>query len=104
MPRTNRFRIRDVPPVTPDPPPPEPPAANDNGNGNDVESPAEKFIRLATSRVRHLLNELRILGNLSNRASYRYNEQQVAEIFEAIDDAVSDAKARFRTKRPDFHL
>jgi hypothetical protein len=63
------------------------------------ETPHERFLRLANPRVNHILDHLRILGNLSNRANYDYTDEQVSRIFEAIDAAVLQTKALFRPRR-----
>jgi hypothetical protein len=69
------------------------------------ENKAEKFERLANLRTNQILEQLRRLGNLSNRNHYDYTEDEVQKIFNTIEEAVSDAKSRFlsRTRR-DFHL
>jgi hypothetical protein len=63
------------------------------------ETPEEKFLRLANPRVNHILDHLRILGNLSNRANYSYTDEQITRIFEAIETAVGETKAFFRARR-----
>jgi hypothetical protein len=85
-------------PPTKPPEPPPPPV-------EDGESREEKFARLATRRVNHILHETKVLGNLANRNNYSYTDEQVARIFEVIEGSTSDVKALFlRGRRPDFHL
>ena len=69
------------------------------------ETKAEKFQRLATLRANQILEDLRKLGNLSNRNHYDYSEAEVQRIFASIEEAVVDAKGRFlgRTRR-EFRL
>lgn len=64
-----------------------------------TESKEEKFKRLATQRTNVVLEKLRILGNLSNRANYSYTDDQVQKIFYTIDAQLKAAKARFTLKR-----
>jgi len=64
-----------------------------------METRKEKFIRLATYRTNLVLEKLRILGNLSNKANYDYNDEEVNKIFAAIDSQLRIAKARFAGKR-----
>ena len=72
---------------------------------NPKETPEEKFYRLATSRVEHIFEHLRILGNLSNRANYRYTDEQIAKVFGEIQAAVDETKALFRPrKKREFRL
>ena len=64
-----------------------------------METRKEKFIRLATYRTNLVLEKLRILGNLSNKANYDYNDEEVNKFFAAIDSQLRIAKARFAGKR-----
>jgi len=65
------------------------------------ESRKERFKRLATARTKAVLDKLRLLGNLSNRANYDYSEEEVRKIFRAIDEQLRVIKAKFSgsTKR-----
>lgn len=56
---------------------------------------AEAFRRLATQRTNAILEKLRLLGNLSNRASYQYTDEEVKRIFEAIQRELKDARNKF---------
>jgi len=60
------------------------------------EEKSKNFKRLAEKRVTRVLEDLRILGNLSNKSLYNYSDVDIRRIFTAIDDAVKDAKASFR--------
>ena len=69
------------------------------------ETPEERFCRLATRRTNHILHHVRVLGNLANRATYRFTDEQIVRIFAVIDAAVAEVKALFRPrKKPDFRL
>jgi hypothetical protein len=65
------------------------------------ETKSAKFQRLASLRATQILEDLRKLGNLSNRNHYDYTEDEVQRIFSTIEETVSDAKSRFlgRTRR-----
>jgi hypothetical protein len=67
-----------------------------------------KFVELAEKRVTKALNDLRLIGNLSNRSNYRYTEEDARKIYRALREAVDDVKARFdrsgEEKRPKFSL
>jgi hypothetical protein len=87
-------------PRTPKPPEPPPPP-------EDVpdESREEKFCRLANRRVNHILHHTRVLGNLSNRNTYAYTDEQITKIFEVIQASTNEVKALFlRGRKPEFHL
>lgn len=64
-----------------------------------MESRREKFKRLATYRTNIVLEKLRILGNLSNKANYDYTDEEVNKIFYAIDTQIRITKARFAGKK-----
>jgi hypothetical protein len=65
------------------------------------ETKSAKIQRLASLRATQILEDLRKLGNLSNRNHYDYTEDEVQRIFSTIEETVSDAKSRFlgRTRR-----
>lgn len=55
----------------------------------------DSFKRLATQRVNRTLNDLRLIGNLSNRANYEFSAEEVDAIFAALKSGVKECKARF---------
>jgi len=59
---------------------------------------------MATKRTNNVLDQLRILGNLSNKSYYDYTEAEVNAIFKAVDDQLKAVKAKFRGKRKKFKL
>lgn len=69
------------------------------------ESRQEKFKRLATQRTNAVLDKLRLLGNLSNKANYDYSDEDTRKIFKAIDNQLKNIKLKFvsGTKR-EFRL
>ena len=46
-----------------------------------------------------LLEKLRILGNLSNKANYNYTDEEIRKIFNSIDTQLRTVKARFALKQ-----
>ena len=60
-----------------------------------MTSKRTKFVQLAEKRVNNALNNLRLIGNLSNPASYEYSQRDVDQIFRALSRALNDAKSRF---------
>jgi len=58
-------------------------------------SKEDNFNRLAPSRVNALLNRIRILGNLSNRSSYEYTEEQVDKMFATIRERLKLVENKF---------
>ena len=69
------------------------------------ETRNQRFERLATKRVNRILNDLRLLGNLSSRSSYDYSENEIKKIFNAIESSTKSAKSKFTfIKRVRFKL
>ena len=55
----------------------------------------EKFVALAEKRVTKALNDMRLIGNLSNRSNYAYTDDDARKIYKALRDAVEEVKSRF---------
>ncbi|MGY4532652.1 transcriptional antiterminator [Pseudomonas sp. TE3786] len=55
----------------------------------------EKFVRLAEQRVNRAMNDIRLIGNLSNRNAYSFNDDDVKKIFKALQKELDQAKSRF---------
>ena len=54
-----------------------------------------KFVKLAESRVQAALTAIRKIGNLSNRRSYEFDDDDVKKIIKAIKDAVAETERKF---------
>ena len=54
-----------------------------------------KFVELANKRVSRALKAIQLIGNLSNRSSYDYTEEDVTKIFKALEDEMTDCRKRF---------
>ena len=61
-----------------------------NGEGKKI-----KFKELAEKRVNKALDSIRLVGNLSNRQTYAYDDAQVRKIVKALRDAVGEVETRF---------
>jgi hypothetical protein len=59
------------------------------------ESKREKFVRLAEARTNKIIDTLQLLGNCSNTSAYEYTQQDVDQIFSAIETEVREAKKKF---------
>lgn len=59
------------------------------------ETPHDKFRRLAQTRVNRAINDIRLIGNLSNRNNYDYTSEEVDKIFRALDSELKQVRARF---------
>lgn len=54
-----------------------------------------KFRELAEKRTNKALEAIRLIGNLSNRNTYVYEDAEVRKIVKALKDAVSEVETRF---------
>lgn len=55
----------------------------------------ENFKRIAEKRTEKILNDLRLLGNLSNTSNYEYDQKDVDKIFSFIEDELKFTKDKF---------
>ena len=60
-----------------------------------MEEKRGKFVRLAEQRVNRALNDIRLIGNLSNRSAYSFTDNDVKTIFRALQKELDQAKSRF---------
>lgn len=54
-----------------------------------------KFVQLANQRVTKAIDQIRLIGNLSNRAAYDFTDEDVKKIGKALQKAVDGMKSRF---------
>jgi hypothetical protein len=54
-----------------------------------------KFVKLVEARVNRAVNDIRLIGNLSNRGAYAYTDEDVRKVFRAVQKELDAAKARF---------
>jgi hypothetical protein len=60
-----------------------------------VSAKRDKFVELAVKRVTRAMKDMRLIGNLSNRSAYEYNEEDVKKIVRALQKELDGIKARF---------
>jgi len=56
------------------------------------------FVRLAESRVNRAIKDIRLIGNLSNKSNYSYEEADVNKIIRALTSELNDLKLTFGKK------
>jgi hypothetical protein len=61
-----------------------------------TRDPRERFTDLANKRVNRAIKDLRLIGNLSNRRVYKYEEADAKKIIRALQAEIDGLKARFR--------
>jgi hypothetical protein len=55
----------------------------------------DKFVELAEARVNRTIKDIRLIGNLSNRSAYEYGEEDIRQMFRALQKELDSAKSRF---------
>jgi hypothetical protein len=63
-----------------------------------TNSNRERFVGLAQNRVNKTINDIRLIGNLSNKTNYSYTEEDVKKIYSALKAALDEMKVRFEIK------
>ena len=64
------------------------------------ESKRERFVRLAEARTNKIIDMIQLLGNCSNSSAYEYTQQDVEQIFSAIEAELREAKKKFAKSEP----
>lgn len=58
----------------------------------------ERFKKVAEARTNRIIDQLRLLGNCSNKSNYQYSDEDVKKIFQAIEAELKNTKTKFLTK------
>jgi hypothetical protein len=61
----------------------------------------QKFVELAEKRVNKTIKDIRLIGNLSNRSNYKYEESDVRAIFTVLERELKQARERFTSHLSD---
>ena len=68
----------------------------------------DKFVELAEKRVQKTIKSLRLIGNLSNKTNYSYDETDLKKIFTTLRREMDLVKKKFDTssseKESEFKL
>jgi len=62
------------------------------------KSNREKFVELCEKRVTKVIKDIRLIGNLSNRTNYKYDENDVRKILKVLKAEISNLEARFDSR------
>ncbi len=54
-----------------------------------------KFVELANKRVNRAIKDIRLVGNLSNRAAYEFGDEDTKKIVKALQREVESLRQRF---------
>lgn len=61
-----------------------------------METKAQKFKRIAENRTARILDQIRVLGNLSNTSNYEWTEDEIDQIFKAINAELRKTRKMFK--------
>ena len=67
----------------------------------------ERFVKIAENRTNKIISMIKLLGNCSNKNNYTYSDDDVRQIFNAIDNEIRTTKSRFQEaqeKKKEFKL
>lgn len=60
------------------------------------ESKRERFVRLAEARTNKIIDMIQLLRNCANANTYEYTQQDVDQIFSAIEAELREAKKKYQ--------
>lgn len=61
------------------------------------ETDRQKFVRLATARVNKAIKSIQVIGNLSNKSNYSYENSDIEKIFRALSAELKACRQRFES-------
>ncbi len=59
------------------------------------ETKRDRFVRIAEARTNKILNQIRLVGNLSNKNVYEYVDDDIEKIFAAIEEEIEKQREKF---------
>jgi len=63
------------------------------------ETKEQKFRRIASARANRILDDLRLLGNCSNKSAYAYSDNEINKIFSTIEKEIKRIKLMFENNK-----
>ena len=63
-----------------------------------------RFVRLAEARVTKAIRAMRLIGNLSNRNNYSFNQGDVQKIVEALEKELKALRRKFEDNQTSKHI
>jgi hypothetical protein len=61
----------------------------------EMRDKRSKFVELANKRVNRAIKDLRLIGNLSNRAAYEFGDEDTRKIVKTLQKEVETLRQRF---------
>ena len=65
---------------------------------HNIDEKGERFKRIAENRTNKILEQMRLLGNCSNKNNYAYTEEEIRKIFTVIENQLKETKQKFLLK------
>ena len=60
-----------------------------------TETKRERFVRIAEARTNKILEMMRLLGNCSSKGNYEYTDEDIKQIFGALEKELKNTKNKF---------
>ncbi len=58
----------------------------------------ERFKRIAENRTNKILEQIRLLGNCSNKHNYDYTDEDIKKIFSVIETELREVKLKYTSQ------
>lgn len=68
---------------------------------NNEKIKRERFVKIAENRTNKIISMIKLLGNCSNKNNYTYTDDDVKQIFSAIDQELRITKSKFQEAQID---
>ncbi len=68
---------------------------------NNGKMKRERFIKVAENRTNKIISMIKLLRNCSNKNNYTYTDDDVKQIFNAIDQELRLTKSKFQEAQSD---
>ena len=56
----------------------------------------DRFVKIAENRTNKIIDMIKLLGNCSNKNNYSYDENDIRQIFNAIEAELKITKSKFQ--------
>lgn len=64
-----------------------------------MDEKSDRFKRIAEKRTNRILEQLRLLGNCSNKNNYSYTDNDIKKIFSVIEEELKNTKYKFSANK-----
>lgn len=64
-------------------------------HNDNMRDKRAKFVELANKRVTKSIRDLKLVGNLSNKAAYEFTEEDAKKIVRALQKEIDSIRSRF---------